>query len=709
VSESGGLAGVAGRWANEAIATSHVPLSYNEVRALMAELAAAAVTLLTAEPFVAEPATALGERLVAQHFTGMRALEVTLRVLGRDLLPAAGLTDRPELTDRLIDLTGALTAGYVGALRERLLDEQEMIKKAVFRARDVSERARLASEARFRAVFASSSVGIAVTDLTGRLLTANPAMSEILNSPAEDLLDASLSALLNPGETAKVLTAFQRVVSGELTRFVGDVNFLGGDGEPRWTRLSLTLVRDERDEPDYTVAVVEDISDLRLLQINQREHHVHDLLTGLPNRTQFRSRLDAMLAAAGPGTTVTLCFVDLDGFKIITDGMGQAIGDEVLRRVAGLLQNAFPEPDAYVARMGGDGFGVLATGRTGRFEISEAITSVMDELAEPVYYDGDTGVAVSASVGIVEHGAAGVTSEELVRAAELTTHRAKVAGKAQWLLYDDELHRRDQASYRLGASIPGALETGEFEISYQPVRRLADRRLVGLRTRLRWHHPTRGVLLPREFLSMAEETGFIVQLGRWWLRTVCEQIADWRQRFDTVPPVGIGVSGRMAREQDLVKWLREALADTGVPASAMQIGIPAAAAVDAEGEPLENLDPLNDIEASPMLTEFGSGNAGLVDLRWLPVHGVSLAASVVAAFGEAGPGSPFEQAISHLTTLADSRGLPVVGTGVTSEDLARRLAALGVGYGVGAALGPIASAEATGALLAAELHHTSSA
>jgi diguanylate cyclase (GGDEF)-like protein/PAS domain S-box-containing protein len=694
------LTSLATNWATIALATSHLAISRPDIEAFLRDVTEALVDLLRSVPFDPTPAAEAGAELVSINLTGNKALDETIRLLGSELLPAAGLPTDRHHHSLLTDLTGSLASGYVAALRERLFDEQEMIKKAVFRARDVAEHARRASEARWQAVFQSTAAGIAITDLDGVVRQVNPALCEMLGEPESALLGDPLTGRLSAAYAPQVLAAFGHVARGEHDKFVGDVSFRGQDGEPVWTRLSLSLVRDLTEAPEYAVAVVENISDLHLLRERQLSMSLVDQLTGLPNRTHFMSQLDTMLQQADD-ENIALCYVDLDGFKIINDGVDHTAGDRVLKRVAMTLRAAFPDPSV-VARIGGDGFAILLTGTKGSYPISERISAALEELAEPNYEEDGTGIAVSASVGIVERPASGLTSQELVRAAEITVHRAKLNGKAQWELFDADLHQEYRARFQLGAAIPGALESGEFQLSYQPVRTLRSGRLVALLAELEWHHPVRGVLRPVDFLDMAEETGFILPMGRWMLEEVCQQIADWVDTFgDLTPVVGVHLTPRLAREQDLVQMVRGVLDKTGAPAAKLRLSVPTTVVIDEDGEPLENLATLQDIDVGVVVSGFGAGNAGLVDLRKLPVEGVAISSGVVAAFAESDPGSPFEDGLRQLTDLADRLDVRVVGNGVDTQALAERLRGVGVLLGTGPAVGsPMTGAEVTQMLTA---------
>jgi diguanylate cyclase (GGDEF)-like protein/PAS domain S-box-containing protein len=684
-----GLAAFAQQWAVEVIHTSHIGLQHRDVVELLLAFSNQLAELLTATEFDPKPAGSIGVGMVAENFTGTDALNNSLRVIGTGLTDALGIELDRAVHDRLAALLGAISSGYVEAFRDWLFDRQEMIKRAVFRARDEEARRRKASEARFRAVFNSSAVGIAIIDFSGQLQLVNPALGEILGFAVDDLLQQNISELLSDRDTARVVAAFEAITKGEQNRFVGNVNFTGQDEQPRWTLLSLSLVREESGAPDYAVAIVEDISDLVLLRENQLLHSLTDKLTGLPNHTQFMSVLDSTLANARPGERAAICYIDLDGFKIVNDGVGRATGDEVLKRVGSTLKAVFAEQDAVVARLGGDGFGVLVTGTKRSLEVSQRITEALEELAEPVYYDQSAGIAVSASVGIVEGEIGSVDAEDLLRAAELTVHRAKAAGKAQWVLFDREAHDADWASFQLGAAIPGALENGEFVVSYQPVVRLPGRSLAGLRAVMHWQHPRLGRLELSEFLAMAEETGFIVAIGRWMLEEVCKQVATWQERFGAATPtVAISMTSRFAREEDLVKIVKDVLAKTGVAPAKLRIGIPSSVAVDEHGEPMENLEALGAIDVHTLVEGFGTSNAGLVDLRTLAISGVAIAPSVIRAYGENDePNSPFEQILGQIVRLSRQRELRVIADGVDTVELADRLAGLGIQLAAGTAFG----------------------
>lgn len=679
----------ANEWAAEIVDTGPVGQANRDTDAgaLVHDITVRLIESLRAQPFEPAVAAECGAALVRHGLVGPHVLARSVRAVSRDLLAAADLPATDHWRGRLAELVGEMTAGYVGALPERTLTEHHVTGDPASRPAAI-ENPPVVTDALFHAVLNTASVGIAITDLDGTVQLVNPALADILGFPRHQLTGRSITESLRTDDPSVVATAFSLVVSGESSSYSSQVTLTNHDEQPMWARLTLSLACDDENVPRYVIVGVEDASELHLLQKNEVTRALRDQLTGLPNRTQFMSTLNATLAAADEHDTIALCYLDLDGFKIINDGVGPDIGDVVLRRVADILTSSFPPPDSYVARLGGDGFAVLINDAGGRFQVSERISAALSELAEPVYYDRETGVAVSASVGIVEVSATAMTAADLVRAAELTVHRAKKQGKAQWELFDQHLDQRDRDRFKLGAAIPGALENSEFAVSYQPVLRLTDDTTAGVRVLLSWDHPQRGSLKPADFLYLAEEIGFIVPLGQWMLEHVCAQLGEWHHQFgDAAPTVTIGLTARLAREQDLIRIMRQVLDSTGAPSDKLRLGIPSGVVIDERGEVLENLIALRDSGIRVVIKGFGTGTAGLVDLGALPVDGVVVPPSVISALRTAEDDSPIERHLRHLIQLGEALGLDVVADGVDTPRLVERLRRTGFRFGVGTALG----------------------
>ncbi|WP_232247794.1 GGDEF domain-containing protein [Kitasatospora azatica] len=361
-----------------------------------------------------------GALLVEAHFTDP---DLLARAIG--LLQAGG-AGQPHSAE----LAGAFAAGWAEALRERTLQEQEAIRLAADTARREAERALRESEARFRALFESAAIGIGIGDVEGNILAVNKALQEIFGARPEDMQGRRVNDLVHPEDSPGVWEAYEELVSGKREHFSFDKPYYRQDGEVVWTHLTCSLIRDDDGTPVYQVAMLEDITDRYRLQERLRHQATHDPLTGLPNRSAFFERLEAVFDAPEPGARFGLCYVDLDGFKVVNDSLGHEMGDQLLAAVALRLESALRPLGHLVARLGGDEFVVLLEDCRGEQEAVAAAKTVLAALAKPVPIDGHR-LAIGASVGVLERPVAATTPMAAVRAADLTLYRAKEEGRGR--------------------------------------------------------------------------------------------------------------------------------------------------------------------------------------------------------------------------------------------------------------------------------------
>ncbi|MQA07660.1 MAG: diguanylate cyclase [Pseudonocardiaceae bacterium] len=689
-----GLVEFARRWTDSVLDTSLVSISRPEARDLFMGLAEELSTALSAEEPDASAAARVGEQLVANNFIGSTALSRTLQHLGTELIAVLPQDHTDGLPERLHAVQAGLIEGYLAAMREQLFERQETIKKAALRAQVKAERARAASQAQFGAVFASADVGIAVGDVDGKIVQANGALERMLGRESGGLAGVQFHELASEFDAQRVRDGFAKLKSGELPRFRAQIDLRRNtdDDEPISARIALTLVADGDHEQSYPVLVLSDITDLHLLQERISYQAVHDPLTGLPNKSRFSTHLETVLAAAArTGEQIGLCFLDIDGFKVVQDGLGPQIGDQVLQSVANRLSRVFRRPDTLVARMTGDGFAVVVGGADVTTPLLiQLVDEALRELAEPVYFDGQ-GVAISVSVAIVVQAATDYTAIELIRAAEITLHRAKKNGKAQWMLFDPKLDAGDRARYRLGAGIGGALENGELAMDFQPLPRLgaSSEGLYAVAAVPRWDHPELGSLSSEEFGPLAVETGQMLPVGRWLMEHGCAQAAEWQRRFGaTTPPVRLRLPERLMRDEDLVGYVMREIERTGLDSAGVQIQLPPTAVADEHGELLDSLQILHERGIRLVLDVAGTAELDLIHRHKLPVHGVHLSADLVHQLAaEPDDGGFVARNLAHLIAQARTLDLTVTAQDVPTTELARRLH----GLGVTAASGPFAA------------------
>ncbi|MDR7303254.1 putative bifunctional diguanylate cyclase/phosphodiesterase [Haloactinomyces albus] len=681
------------QWTQSVLGHTYVPKARPEVQAFLDECTGKLLDSLVSEPFSTGPATEVGTRLVDVHIVDGKALEGTLELVATDLPKLVEHLDGEVLLSRMIALIGAIGRGFAGGLRVRTLSEQEVIKQAVLQARDAAEEALRASEARFRAVFTSSVLGIAIVALDGTIEDVNQAMASIFHTSGEQLVGGTVFDLADEDWLRDLREAEGLLVTEVEQQFRLDTRFSAHDESVVWTEVSGSLVHDAHGHPEYQVLLYADITDRRMLQEQLHRQAMHDPLTGLANRTLLKSRMEAALAPTEAGRRVALCYLDLDGFKAINDSLGHPIGDELLCAVAHHLQVTCEEEGALAARMGGDEFVVLVPDSPGVQAVLELVERILREITRPVRFSSHE-LTASASVGVVERAVAGTGSEELLSDADLTLYRAKAEGKAQWVLFDPERNAAAKRRFKLSATLPAALENDEFFVEYHPVAWLEDNGLVAVHSRVRWDHPEFGELDAASFLDMAEETGAITRLGNWVLRQACEHAARWTRTLGVAAPVvGVDLSPRHFRDPELVAGVQRILIETGVSARQLRLGIPESALFDEQGDPVDVLDIFAEMGIGLVVQDFGSDYTRLARLRGLPVQGVELTGDYLDGLADpAGPDPLNEHLVHSLVASARLLDLDVVAVDVRTEEQARRLRKMGVHVARGDHIGAAASA-----------------
>ncbi|MFD2416105.1 diguanylate cyclase domain-containing protein [Amycolatopsis pigmentata] len=569
----------------------------------------------------------------------------------------------------------------IGLSPDRL---EELLTEVTGEALAATEAAREAAARRFNTLYSAAPIGVALADVNCEIVEVNAEMTRFLGRRAEELQGMALADLAYSDHDAEtILSGLEDLTETEAEHVRQRVQLTHADDAAVWADITLTYLPSDRPNVAYPVMMAMDSNEVHALQETLRHQSVHDSLTGLSNASRFKTLLEGALSPSARGQ-VALIYFDLDGFRVINDGLGAGVGDKVLRGVAAKLRDAFTEHKALVARLSGDGFAVLLRGQLSAAEVIGMVEEAMVELAEPIYMK-DQGVGVSASAGIVVRNVAEATAEDLQRGAELALHRAKEAGRGQWMLFDSELDRVDRARYRLGAEIAGALENGQFVMTYYPTVSLADpEEITAISAGLRWHHPEQGELDPAQFYPLAETTGMVAALGRWLIGETLAMSARLRERYgDDAPELCIRLPKRLVMEPELVKMIRENLDRNNVPANALRVCTRAAIAVDRDGEVRDSLPVLADLGVKLVLIVHNSADLELIPRHGLDVRYVMLGGPVVDAFAL---GEPEPAAVRHLEYLlgrATELDLRVGAEGVYSAEHAERLSKFGVLVGRG--------------------------
>ncbi|MEU4746959.1 sensor domain-containing diguanylate cyclase, partial [Actinosynnema sp. NPDC023658] len=365
----------------------------------------------------------VGEALVALNCTTAESLQVSVEVVGKGLLGMSALAPPEKLRDRVVDVISSLSAGFVDRVRASTLAQQEQLGRSLYKAMREAQVELRYSEARFELLERHLSTGIATADPDGTLVRSNGALARIVDRSPSGLAGSSLFDLVHPDERAAMRADFAQLTEGGTASITQPRQLLRADGDLAWVTLTLSPLR--RDEGRSQVIVLaEDATDVNLLQGQLNHQALHDVLTRLPNRQYFTSRLEQALRTADPGAGVSVFHLDLDGFSRVTGGLGREVDDHVLKVVAGRLEAVVAEEDAMVARFGHDEFAILVRNSSTPPDVVTMVRRINDVLSAP-FRSGGERVAVSATIGVVHRPPRDSAPEDLLDSADLALRRAR--------------------------------------------------------------------------------------------------------------------------------------------------------------------------------------------------------------------------------------------------------------------------------------------
>jgi diguanylate cyclase (GGDEF)-like protein len=426
----------------------------------------------------------------------------------------------------------------------------------------------------------------------------------------------------------------------------------------------------------------------------------HDSLTGMPNRALFRDRLEqALTRAERTGGSIGVLVCDLDGFQTFNDSLGPEVGDRLLCAVGERL-SACLRPSDTVARLGGDEFAVLLESMREPEDAARAARRILDGLSSPFELAGRE-VYVSASIGMTAAGTG--TADTLLRDADLAMYRAKEQGRGRYTMYEPEMHTAIVERLELEVDLKRAIENGELLLAYQPIYNLSSQSISGLEALVRWRHPTRGLVRPDRFVPLAEETGQIIALGRWVLRTAAQQAALWRARYPGYPglQVSVNISGAQLAEDGLREEVSEALDLAQLDPGGLVLEITETVLMEDIDSAVARLAELKDLGVDLSIDDFGSGYSSLTSLRRFPLDQLKIERHFVGGIGSDDEEPALLRAIIDLAEIFD---LIPVAEGIERRDQGERLLELGCEFGQGNLLSePLSATDADALLLKAGL------
>jgi diguanylate cyclase (GGDEF)-like protein len=415
---------------------------------------------------------------------------------------------------------------------------------------------------------------------------------------------------------------------------------------------------------------------------NVQDMAERDSLTGAANRRMFQLSLERTVASLGTAEApmAAVLFIDLDDFKLINDTLGHAAGDDLLvavtERICGLVRQG-----DLVARLGGDEFAILTDDEPDLRRSRAMAERLVRDLRLP-YVVGDHTITVSASIGIASAQDASSDAQELVRNADVAMYMAKANGKSGFAVFDPGMHASIRARHELGNDLQHAVDLGQLRLVYQPIVSLESGRVSGLEALVRWQHPDRGLVVPGEFIEIAEENGAILPIGRWVLREACERAVAW-ERAGVIPPtvfICVNVSAREIQQPGFVGAVEEALAWAGLEPKRLILEITETALIKATSPTVTTLEALRALGVRVVIDDFGTGYFSLSHLRQFPVDALKVASEFIQLAEDDSRSAALAGAI---VALGDSLNIATVAEGIETRQQAERMRSLGCTYGQG--------------------------
>ncbi|MBS0554354.1 MAG: EAL domain-containing protein, partial [Proteobacteria bacterium] len=454
--------------------------------------------------------------------------------------------------------------------------------------------------------------------------------------------------------------------------------------------LTINAITDHDGRLTNYAALFSDISQVKESEQRIRDLAYYDPLTGLPNRRLLDDRLQVELAhASRQHGRVAVMFVDLDRFKRINDSLGHEVGDQLLVEVARRLRSCLREDDT-VARMGGDEFVVVMSDFDGPEGAVHAAGRMADALRDPIAVDGRE-LVVTCSIGISLYPDDGADSSTLIKNADVAMYRAKDEGRNAFQLYQPAMNARSLEHLALEAALHRALPADELLLHYQPIISVDGRNIVAAEALLRWRHPDLGLVSPAEFIPIAEETGLIVPIGEWVLRTACAQHAAWRAAGRLPIRMMVNISARQFRDHGFVDMVRRVLRETGMPPHLLTLELTESILMDDTRQGIVLLEELRLLGLRVALDDFGTGYSSLGYLKRFPIDELKIDRLFVRDIDR----NPRDAALAAaIISIGHSLGLCVVGEGVETAAQLDTLASHGCDFVQGFHFSPPVAAEA---------------
>lgn len=545
------------------------------------------------------------------------------------------------------------------------------------------------NEARFRALVQHSSDVITIVDADGTIRYASPSVWTVLGHDPVKLVGTKLAGLIHDEDLMFAEGFLEDLARATAPRGASTPGTLKREWRIRHANGDWMTVDNVGTnllaEPviEGLVLNTRDVTEQSVIKQQYMHQAFHDPLTDLANRSLFLYQVGhALSRAARHSQNVTVLFLDLDNFKTVNDSLGHAAGDLLLVEASRRIYACVRDTDL-IARLGGDEFAVLVESAEDLQEVYEVADRIATALAKPFAISGKE-VFVSSSIGIAR-GNVGETSDELVRNADVAMYVAKTRGKGQAVLFEPQMHTAALERLVVEADLRRAIEREEFLVEYQPIVLLTTGEIIGAEALVRWCTRDRGTVAPGVFIPIAEETGLIVQIGRWVLRKACQTTVAWERERGIPMRITVNLSGRQLQEPGIVEDVRQALAESGLDPAHLVIEITESMLMHNTELSMDRLHALKALGVSLAIDDFGTGYSSLSYLQRYPIDILKIDKAFVDAIDKGGEGPVLASAI---VALGETLRLNTVAEGIESDAQRAHLVILGCELGQGFLFAP---------------------
>lgn len=535
--------------------------------------------------------------------------------------------------------------------------EQEIL------TRELSEKALIESEGKYRTLMTAMNDGVLVTR-EDRTLFWNPVIPKMLGYKVEEFDAYRFADLIAPEYMDDWMNNLHSIahVGQSDSRYI-EIELLLNYGEKRlWVECHSHPIRFGGE--DAVLTILRNISTRKSMEIELKKLALYDSLTGLSNRTLFHDRLSASLTRSQRlGTRVAVMFIDLDNFKSINDSLGHSAGDEVLRKVADVLHGLIRESDT-LSRIGGDEFTIILENISTVHTVHQIVEKVMAGLAKPIWAVNRE-LYVTASVGISLYPDHGDDVGTLLKTADLAMYQAKDDGRNTYQFFKPEMNDKPKAHMQMFGLLRRAIEENELRIHYQPKVCTVTGNVIGLEALTRWNDPDLGNVPPTTFIALAEETGLIASLGDWVLTTACKQAKLWQEEGINFGHIAVNLSPQQFLHTDLVELIKSKLDQVGLPAEMLEVEITESAIMRNIDRAVETLQGLHKLGVSLSIDDFGTGYSSLSYLKKFPLDCLKIDRSFIQDIHHKGSGVSI---VAAVVSLAKNLNLKVVAEGVETQE-----------------------------------------